>query len=418
MTVSIPDISSVGDVYKLIWIEEHIIAQIDHISEDRDTVTAEFNFRLNGDVKGHLYMGKLNMLSATAKDKFAKELNKRLELEWDTILEQACVKVIEAYRKGEPAVRIGNLPSRQKPRYRLYPWILEDNITTIYGFGGKGKSKFATLLALTVQSGEDKLGNMNPIKGNVLVLDWESCKEDWDEYVKATVLGMCFESNDLPLYRRCYRTLANEILEIQALVLEHEIKLIIVDSVGMASEVTDQFHSSAISFLRAARSLPCSILLIDHETKEGKQFGSVYKQNEVRSAFELKSEQESGERVISMALYHTKANSGMLTKPQGFKVSFEGNEETTEMVIFERENVADMPELSKDVPLKDRLINVLARGALKIEEAAQEMGLEEKKLPSVKSILKRYKNIVFYQLTDGTWGLLQKGQSKGEYYTE
>jgi len=97
----------------------------------------------------------------------------------------------------------------------------------------------------------------------------------------------------------------------------------------------------------------------------------------------------------------------MLTKPQGFKVSFEGNEETTEMVIFERENITDMPELSKDVPLKDRLINVLSRGALSVKDAAQEMGLTEKDEASLKTVLNRYRNRYFSRLVDGSWGLFK-----------
>ncbi len=404
MTISKPEFDSVGDVYKLKWDAEHIIAQVDHLTESNDTVTGEFRFSLNGERGGHLYMGKLNMLSAGAKDTFAKELSKRLELDWDTILEQTCVKIIEEYRKGDPCVQIGDLPQREKPRYRLYPWVLEENITSIFGAGGAGKSKLATFIAILVQTGEDSIG-FKPLKGNVLILDWESCREDWDEYIKAVKFGMCFESKETPYYKRCYRTLANDIIEIQNLVLEKDIKLIIIDSVGMASELSEQYHTSAISFLRAARSLKCSILLIDHESKEGKQFGSVYKQNEVRSAFDLKSSHEAGAKTLDMAISHIKTNSGVLMKPIGLHVSFEGTEDTTEMMILERTDVCNMPELSQTMPLKDRIINVLKRGTLKVETLTEELGLEKKSESYVKSVLTHYRNTHFTKLADGTWGL-------------
>lgn len=405
MTISVPTCDSIGDVYKLKWDAEHITAQVDHLAESHDTVTGEFRFSLNGDKGGHLYMGKLNMLSAGAKDKFAKELGKRLELDWDTVLEQACVKVIESYRKGEPCTQVGDLPQREKPRYRLYPWVLEDNITTIYGMGGGGKSKLATFIAAVVQTGEEVIG-FKPIKGNVLILDWEACQEDWDEYIKAVKVGMCIESTELPYYKRCYRTLANDIIEIQNIVLEKNIKLVIIDSVGMASELTDQFHSAAIGFLRAARSLKCSILLIDHENKDGKQFGSVYKQNEVRSAFELKSSKEAGSKVLDMSIFHTKVNNGVLMKPIGFRISFEGTEELTEMMILERTNICDMPELSGNLPLKERILNVLKRGAMKVPSLTEELGMEEKDQDYVRTVLNRYKNKSFKKLDDGTWGNL------------
>jgi hypothetical protein len=397
-------LKSVGDVFELHWTPENVYMRIDHIVEG-DSLTGEFTIGLNGtDKVNHLYAGRINMLSVSAKKTFADVLKKRYDLEWDTVIEQACYKTIEAYRQGEPAVTVGDMPERTKNRYRLFPFIMEDSMTTLYGLGGSCKSYVAAFLVVMIQTGVGRLG-FDPIKGNCLILDWEACQEDWDERIKAIKLGMDIEAPELPIYKRCHRILANDILEIQKLVLEHNIKTVIVDSVGMASELTDSYHSSAIQMLRAARSLGCAILLLDHESKNKELFGSVYKLNEVRSAFEVKATQEEGSDIACLSIEHTKINNGPKTKRIGLEITFTGDDDHTEMAIFKKIDIADIPELSKSLPLKFRIASELKHGAMMISLLAEAL---EQKEDTIRVTLNRNKDL-FVKLTDGSWGLLSKG---------
>jgi hypothetical protein len=401
---SIPSVDSVGDIYQLHWSPENILIKIDHLTED-DAITGEFTISLNGSTPPqHVYQGRLNMLSVTGKKSFSEALKKRVDFDWDTIIEQACFKTIQAYRQGEPVSQIGNLPERNKVRYILYPYVMADSMTTIYGYGGSCKSYIAAFLAVMIQSGVGKIG-FNPIMGNVLILDWEACREDWDERIKAIKLGMGIDSDSLPFYKRCYRTLAADILEIQKVILENKIKVVIIDSVGMASDVGDSFHSSAIQMLRAARSLSCSILLIDHKSKQNEMFGSVYKQNEVRSAFEIINNQEEGDDKVYLSIEHTKMNNGPKTKRVGLEIEFVGNEDITDLATFKRVDLADIPELSKNLPLKSRIEGELKRGALSVVSLAEVL---EQKEDSIRVILNRHKDM-FIKLSDGNWGLVSKG---------
>lgn len=401
---SVPKIISIGDVYQLTWSAEHVFIQIDHIAEG-ESISGEFEVKVNGaGPLEHVYQSRVNMLSVSGKKSFADVLKKRVDLEWETIVEQACFKTIEAYRKGDPVESIGDMPPRNTLRYRLYPYIQEASMTSMYGYGGSCKSYIAGLIAVMVQTGEAKLG-YNPIKGNVLILDWEACREDWDERIKAIKVGMEFKSPELPLYRRCYHTLADDIMEIQKIVLERDIKLAVIDSVGMASEITDSFHGSAIQMLRAARSLKCSILLIDHKSKNNEIFGSVYKLNEVRSAFEIVNNQEEESDKIYISIEHTKMNNGRKTKRTGFEIYFIGNEDVTEMVTFKKVDVADIPELAKTLSLKERLINELKHGSMGVPLLAE--GLSEKE-DVIRMTLNRNKNL-FIKLANGTWGLVVNG---------
>jgi len=402
--MSVPEIKSIGDTYQLHWQDEHILMNIDHITEG-DAITGEFTVSLNGNQSlQHIYQGRLNMLSVTGKKSFVDALKKRLDLEWDTIIEQACYKTIKAYRQGEPVVQIGNLPERSKNRYILYPYVMADSMTTIYGYGGSCKSYLAAFIALMIQTGVDCIG-FYPIKSNVMILDWEACKEDWDERIKAIRVGMGIQSDELPYYKRCYRTLADDILEIQRETLAHDIKMVIIDSVGMASGISDSFHSSAIQMLRAARSLKLPILLIDHKSKANEIFGSVYKQNEVRSAFEIVNNQEEGADTVYISVEHTKMNNGPKTKRIGFEIEFIGDENITEVATFKRIDVTNIPELSKNLPLKDRIIGELKHGSMSVALLSEALEIKE---DSLRVILNRHKD-KFIKLSNGNWGLVEKG---------
>lgn len=73
MTVSIPVLNSVGDVYELHWVEEGIYITLDHVSEG-ENMNGEFHVELNGtgNKRAHVYQAKMNLLSISAKKSLAE----------------------------------------------------------------------------------------------------------------------------------------------------------------------------------------------------------------------------------------------------------------------------------------------------------------------------------------------------------
>lgn len=186
--------------------------------------------------------------------------------------------------------------------------------------------------------------------------------------------------------------------------MDNKIGLAIIDSVGMASGLDGEWHSAAINMLRAVRSLGISALLIDHKPKkENSMFGSIYKTNEVRSAFEIKAKQNPGELFLDTAIFHTKVNDGALTKPQGFHLDFYGNEERTERAVFQRQEVRDMPDFAENLSLRDQVQGILRDGKLSVKDITEELDATE---GTVRSTLNRYKD-VFVRIGE-EWGLLSK----------
>ena len=228
MKVEIPKVQSVGDVYILTWPEHKIKIRLERIIETSQAVSGELMILLNHTTKPQaLYHTRLNLLSASSKKTLANELSQRMDIDWSAILEQTTILTLKEYRRGEPTIKVGDLPQREKGRFRIKPFVLEKELSAIFAYGGSAKSTLAILFAVMVQTGTSFLG-MEVIKGNALLLDWESSKEDIDEIVKAIKTGMNIESDELPYYRRCHRILPNEISEIQAQVLEKDIDFIML----------------------------------------------------------------------------------------------------------------------------------------------------------------------------------------------
>lgn len=400
MTVTVPKLDSIADTYILTWETEKITIKLDRLSERSDGVTAEALITAHA---GHLYHARLNLLSSHSKQMLVNALTKRVNtIDWQAIVEQACTKTLTEYRRGEPVVQVGNLPQRERVRYRLYPFILEGECTVLYGYGGTGKSKMAQFMALLTHCGIEALG-MRPIKGNVLILDWETSQYTVDEWLKAVKVGIGIETEDLPFYRYCSRGLPSDIAEIQSVVLKNDIKLVIVDSVGMAIGGDAESQDMTRQYFGALRALKVASVSIDHKPKKGNTiYGSVYKTNIARSTFEVRSQQTPGEDYMDIGIYHRKANDTRLIQPIGFHVKFIGDEDNTEEAIITKQDVADIPDLEEGLSQRQQIMNLLKSGALSVKEIAETLGITE---AHARVLLNRNKK-AFIRNADGEWGLL------------
>src|SRR3990172_4120084 len=105
-----PDFQALGGVYVLNWTNEQIRMRIDRLRDARDgDVTAEVTIigTANG-LSPHLHQARLNITSTRSRSELSKVLGKRHPLEWDALIEQACVMTLGAYREGEPVVDVGD----------------------------------------------------------------------------------------------------------------------------------------------------------------------------------------------------------------------------------------------------------------------------------------------------------------------
>jgi len=395
-----------GGVFKLEWEEEQISVRLDRLAEDsKHTVTGEIT--ISSSVpghRGHLHQARLNLTSTSARRTLATYLNSRAQGgDWDGIVEQACVRVLEGYREGEPLVHLANHPAPESLQYRVGNLIQEKQASLFFGEGDSGKSLLSQYLAVLVATGTNHNG-FTPEPGPVLLLDWETDEDTAWERLNMITGGMGIPIPENIYYRYCSGTLASDIETIHRHCLDKGIQFVIVDSAAPAvSEVESSDMTSA--YFRALRSLRVTTLTIAHVAKFGKDnepFGSIFWRNMPRANFRVNSARDPGDPRFVLGIKHTKSNNAQRLRDIGLEMEFaDGN------VTFKRVDIADHPDLSGTLPLLERITASLKDGAKNVKDIAEMLQVSEN---SVRGTINRKKDLFrSVALVDGHgWGLRYK----------
>lgn len=245
----------------------------------------------------------------------------------------------------------------------LIPFLLpEKRATILYGPGGTGKSMIAVCTAVAVASGGTLLG-WECQQGEVLFLDWETEEGDIAGRARKAAKGMGLPATPTIHYMNMIHPLSHRMSEVARVVAQHDVRLVIIDSVGMASSAQrDGADASegAVRFFRGLRELGVASLLIDHVTGEDmkrastpKPYGSVYKYNAARNAFEVRLREDTiiGNHVVG--LIHQKSNLG----PRHADVEIEFDY-SPDAVRMRRRGVIEGPAIS------DRILEALTGGPI------------------------------------------------------
>jgi hypothetical protein len=356
----------------------------------------------------HVSVGSFNLSSLTARAQTARLLAIRApQVPWGDVLERLCVSVLAAERAGSPAVVIGQrVPATADPRL-LAPMLPAEHPSVLYGPGGSGKSTLAAAMAVSVATGHEVIPGFRPSSPQpVAILDWESTADDWSNLIAGIAEGAGIEAPRLP-YLGCARPLADDVERVAELVAEHSVRLVIVDSVGLALGIGREVGDPADAVLRlhgALRHLRVTSLLIDHVAGSdiatgvngaSRPYGSVYKVNAARDVWELRAEHEPHAGVAEVLLIHAKSNLSAKHPPIGLRVVHDGD-----VIRYERAEVT-APELEGRLSTQRRMHRALASGARTTRQLAEDLGVPE---TSIRSALLRHPD-AFQRLSDGRIGL-------------
>jgi hypothetical protein len=303
---------------------------------------------------------------------------------------------------------------REKPGPR--GWIVENSIweghaSSWFGEGGVAKSMLAMHLALTVAAeGKRYWMAFNVKTVPVLYLDFELDADEQHRRALDLAAGLGLEG----IPENFYYLSAAMLPPVEAFGIAAEecrrlgVKLIIVDSVGFALDGDSENARDVLGFYRACiqplKDAGASPLLIDHQAKivkgekysDKQAFGSVYKTNAVRSAFQIRGHHEQGE--ITATFTHKKNNFGWKEKDFSLKVMFGGQRVTVDRLD------APMPNPDHE-PSKKELV----------QEAVEEMGRATAETASRKTgiDLKTVQNAITELLRVGE--LKDAGEKQGRY---
>lgn len=379
------------------WPESPLSVRLSRIRESSRGTTAELEVHLvNGARPKTLTHQTLNLL--TSKDRLAKELQKRHDAPWTSMLEQVCVLTLRELRKGEPVDSLEPDVNEQPAGFVLNPLLYEQHPTVLYGPGDSMKSLFALYCGMLLASGKSGPNLWcAPEPWRVLFLDWEMSVRDLRSRVSMLRHGDP-RLTKAPDYRRCYQPLAHDVEELKKVISEGGYDVLILDSLAMAAGGQElEKADSAIQFNAALRSLNCTSLIIGHtpkpneEQKERSLYGSVFFHNLCRVSWEVRREGQA------IGLYHKKNNLGPSHDPMGFHLELE-----EACCRVTESDMRDSPELFAGCPLKDRIEQALREQP---RQTVQELAsMLNAKPASLRSKLNQYKKLFFQN--DGKWDVL------------
>lgn len=291
-------------------------------------------------VNGVLHLARFNLSSTTTRERLAKTLEKRtpgFDFDWWDGLEHLCQHTMLSEATGQPYLEVGQNPVvRSATPYLLDPVVPRNVATLMYGPGMSGKSVFALALALSVRTGISYIPGIEVADmGNVLYLDWETDAPVINERARLLANGLGQEPPKI-VYRRCIRPLYEEAEEIAMAAAERDVIFMVIDSAGMAMGGAGERGDANENTLRlfdAIRHIGVTTLIIDHVSKQemrskGKvrgllPYGSIYKMNLSRSAWEIRNGTEQDDEHVQVSLLHTKANDSRLHEPIPLEIEWQ-----------------------------------------------------------------------------------------------
>lgn len=372
--------------YSLELLPAGIVFQVDRLRRERHELHGELLVTVNGSTPnarildgGVLTRGDLNLSSVTAIGTRAKLLIERSRtdaLDWHGFLAGFAHKVLDAERKGKPAVVLADVveDDESNDSWDVAGWpLLQDLPMVIFGSGASGKSYLA-MWAAGMLAGQGI---------NVLYADWEFSQRDHRKR-----LGKLFTVMPRNLYyAACDKPMVDEVERFLRLIREHKIRYIVCDSMVFAlNGPADDEHAG--HYFRAVRELKIGSLHVAHTTKadddsEKKVYGSVFFTNGARSVWFIQRSENNPHGELQVGLYHRKLNVGELLKPKGFKFVFRSGR-----TLIEKIAVEGVEELEAKLPTVDRMLRALKGGALTAKALAEDLDCSH---GTIRSVLSRNK---------------------------
>lgn len=406
--MSLPKIDNTITGYRFAWEAEQITIEVSRIRQNKTSTAGEIIISTSapGFKAPHITQQRFSFTNKDDRDKLAKSLSQKIQIDWESILEQLCVYCLREIRRGEPVVELGG-PEREKqpPIYLVDPLVIKNYPNVLFGEPGSAKTTTALALVLLVSlSWQD-----NPLylpvyagKGaRVLWLDWETDEDTIGWQLQCLTKGT--DTFCTLNYRHCSLPLAADLEQIKQCVDEYEADVVVVDSIGLACGGDLNSPEPVLNYFTALRQLRRTSINLAHTSKntEGKKsmFGSVFFEAQARNVWEIVKSGEPGDSSINVGLFHRKPPPfSKLHQPLGFQFDF--TEDTTTVIPHDPKSVE---ELVKRMGTNQRILAILKQGSLSPQEIID--SLEITRSNAYLAIKRLSDKELIIKLSDGKWGL-------------
>jgi hypothetical protein len=315
-----PDCTRIADDFLFTWPDAAVGIEVTTVKEHSEGITAELAVSLGG---RELHWGRLALASTPARGLLVKRLaQQHRALPWGTLVEQACRLTVREVRAGSPLVAVHPTPRSARQQNLIEGLTVPLHETSVaYGDGDSGKGWIGCLVAVALATGH-AFPHIRPTQRGLRVayLDWETTQEDFEARLDAIVRGAGLTlPPGLVYYRSLSRPLAAEAGALRADFARLGVQAAIIDSLIPASGEEPEGTAAAIGALNALRSfIGVTRFALSHVSKTSAEqlrgplrpFGSVFMRNLVRSAWEIRRDEEAGPDELLLAAYHRKHNMG------------------------------------------------------------------------------------------------------------
>jgi hypothetical protein len=364
--------SSNDRIRTFIWSEWGLKIVAENIKKTGNGITCKLN--ISSTEQGHMYMGRLNLHSASQKQQFVRDLKGRAEYDWQGIVNHIAKLIEDSVDAPEEIVDLAKVKEKKEDPFVVYPFMRENNPVILYGDGGEGKSTFAIGVGLSIATGKNFIPTFEVNHtGNVMYLDWEQEAEDVADVMKKMCSGLGVEiPSEKFLYRRMVGSLADHVEAVHRDIIANNVKMIIIDSLVASSGGDVNDSETARILFNSVRGFKVSAIIITHISKadEGKPFGSIFFWNYARNVWMLAKSQDTGVHSSVIGLFHRKSNRNMLTQPVGLEVEFSDSE-----IKYIEADLQEEPDLSVKTTIADQIEGLLKRSneGMTVRDIAEEL---------------------------------------------
>ena len=392
-------------------------AQVKH---ERNSITATVNVHSNVDYTGKLLVYKVNLSSPISFDRFQKAFDRDLpncrkafNINFPELLRQVVLEFVRRDRTVDLKTVKAVLPE-----WIIEPLVYKSAPSLVYAPKASGKTTLACLLGMVVQNGYPF-----PFKTqrcNVLYLDWEG----FETVIKLKMQSIAdyFEAAygikdpEYPLYIRCVFPLHIMADELRRIVVEKDIKFVIIDSLipSIGGNISDAgTAASYFGIIRELNSYDCGVLVLNHVPKKDMEsdtytwLGSSMFGNLARIVWQINAQLLEDDLYLTLQCKYN--NFDKILDP--FEILFSFGQGGTVTQVKVRKRTLDLQALS----IPRRVIEVLKQGKLSFEEIGEQVFSSKEEFQKRKryltTVLQRLadKGIVRF-FDDKKWGLLAKDE--------
>ncbi|MEM4134331.1 MAG: AAA family ATPase [Candidatus Micrarchaeia archaeon] len=332
-----------------------------------------------------IWQGKYNLYSERTTSELVKKCEEAMPekdfgINWKALIQYWKKRLYTLLREGEAVEDIDiSTITESTYSYLIEPFIIQDTINLIFAEGGTGKSSIALCFAMLGHSTELQSSmklRAKPIKA--LYLDYENNKIVVQSFLK--MLHKSYKIDASIKYRACHMPLQTEFESIANIIAEHDVDLVIIDSLAPAcGDVLEV--ASIVNFYQCLQKLRKTILLIGHTPKNSENetvFGSVFFHNLARNVWQLKKKIISLDS-FQLVFVHKKCNvSTLYTKPFVYELTYSNGGVQIKQATLEQDDSMSNTQLV--------IATLKKHGALTPKEIEEKTTLNYN---TIKTILKR-----------------------------